>query len=211
MKRYVLVFIIILAGLYFRSAQETILVLRAIDGDTLELSDGERVRLIGIDTPEKGEFYSKEAQDRLHELTAGKQVRLTQGLDERDKYGRLLRYVFVENTFVNLVLIEEGYARAFPYKPGEEHEEIIAKAEEKAKEQNLGVWSGEMITYADQLAADPCELLGCPEGSKYAGSVNSNKFHLCSCRWAKRISEKNLICFKTSLDAAEKGYEPGCV
>jgi len=99
---------------------------RIIDGDTFELSTGEKVRLICIDTPETGEPGAQEATDFLTELILNKEVRLEKDISETDKYGRLLRYVWVnvsleggseseEEVFVNRILVREGYASVFRY------------------------------------------------------------------------------------------------
>ena len=74
---------------------ETSVVSRVIDGDTVELIDGERVRLIGIDTPEKGNKCYKESAIRLSELVEGKDVILERDVEDKDRYGRLLRFIFL--------------------------------------------------------------------------------------------------------------------
>jgi len=102
------------------------LVIRIIDGDTFELSTGEKVRLICIDTPETGEPGAQEATDFLTELILNKEVRLEKDISETDRYGRLLRYVWVnvsleggseseQEVFVNRELVKEGYAEVFRY------------------------------------------------------------------------------------------------
>src|SRR4030042_2567140 len=86
------------------STNEGILVTRVIDGDTIEIEGGQKVRYIGIDTPEKVDprpsvqCYGKEAAAKNKELVEGKRVRLEKDVSETDKYGRLLRYVFVGDT-----------------------------------------------------------------------------------------------------------------
>ena len=111
-----------------------------IDGDTFVLRNGERVRLVGVDTPEIGEFYHDEATNRLRELIEGEQVILEMDVENRDRYNRLLRYVYVNDTFINLILVEEGYARAYPYYPNLRYEMEFSEAEERAKNLELGMW-----------------------------------------------------------------------
>ena len=53
-----------------------------------------------------------------------------------------------------------------------------------------------------------CASLGCPDDTLYVGSLNSDKYHECTCKWAQKISEKNLACFKSKQDAEDKGYKP---
>ena len=80
---------------------EQALVIRVIDGDTIELQDGSRVRYLGIDTPETDEYYYTEATAKNRELVEGKIVELQSGKRDQDKYDRLLRYVYVNGVFVN--------------------------------------------------------------------------------------------------------------
>lgn len=123
------------------------LVSRAIDGDTIELSSGDRVRYIGMDAPETVDprkpvqCFGVEAAKRNRELVEGKSVRLEKDMSERDKYGRLLRYVFLaDGTFVNLELVKEGYATAFTYPPDVKYSGEFVKAEADARAANLGLW-----------------------------------------------------------------------
>ena len=90
----------------------TYLVTRIVDGDTLELGNGETVRLVGIDTPEVGQCGYDAASVALARLAAGKQVRLGRSDEDRDHYGRLLRYVDVGSTDAGLRLIRSGLAIA---------------------------------------------------------------------------------------------------
>lgn len=88
-------------------------VARVVDGDTIDLSDGTTVRLIGIDAPERGVCGHGEATSRLRQLVEGKAVTLVPGArQDRDRYGRLLRYVEVDGLDVDLTMIREGHATA---------------------------------------------------------------------------------------------------
>ena len=113
---------------------------RVIDGDTFVLENNETIRLIGINTPERGESYYEEAKNRLRELVEGKQVILEDDVDNRDAYGRLLRYAYVNGAFVNLIMVQEGYARAYPYRNNLRHVEEFADAEERARNSRLRIW-----------------------------------------------------------------------
>jgi micrococcal nuclease len=85
-------------------------VVRSVpDGDTLVLSNGERVRLLGLDAPERGEDFSEEARNRLLELTQGKELRF-EACSRKDRYGRILALVRAGELNVNMVLLEEGLA-----------------------------------------------------------------------------------------------------
>ena len=119
---------------------EEALVVRAIDGDTIELADGRRVRYLGIDTPEQGEFYANEASARNKELVEGKLVELQRGNRNRDDYGRLLRYVYIDGVFVNAELVAQGYAIAYIFDPDEKYSQVLVQLEQYAKLRNVGVW-----------------------------------------------------------------------
>jgi len=125
-------------------------VTRVIDGDTIEVSlEGIicKVRYIGIDTPETVhpsqpvECFGKEASDKNSALVAGKIVKLEKDVSETDKYGRLLRYVWVGDIFVNDYLVRQGYAYASTYPPDVKYADQFAQAQEEAIENNRGLWA----------------------------------------------------------------------
>jgi endonuclease YncB( thermonuclease family) len=126
-------------------------VQRVIDGDTFKLTDGTNVRLIGIDAPDSGEICSAEATQKLTSLIAGETVYLEKDVSETDTYGRLLRYVYVNNIFVNLELVYYGFAYAVSYPPDVAYDSQLADAEENAVNNNRGcLWK---INYIDDDGA----------------------------------------------------------
>ena len=82
-----------------------IYVSTVIDGDTIRISTGERVRFICIDTPEKGEYYYTEATNYLKGLILNEEITLVKDVSEIDRYGRLLRYIYLRDTFINYELV----------------------------------------------------------------------------------------------------------
>jgi len=132
------------------------LVVRVIDGDTIdvETEDGvQRVRLIGIDTPETVDprkpvqCFGKEASAKAKELLEGEKVMLEADFsqDERDKYDRLLRYVFLpDGRNFDLVLIEEGYAREYTYNTPYKYQQEFKEAERIAQENKRGLWADDV-------------------------------------------------------------------
>ncbi len=123
-------------------------VTRVIDGDTVVLEGGEHVRYIGMDTPETVDprkpvqCFGVEAVRRNKEFALGKSVRLVKDVSDRDRYGRLLRYVYLENgTFVNLELVKEGYARASTFPPDVKFASEFVAAEKAAREAKRGLWA----------------------------------------------------------------------
>jgi len=130
-------------GLWYadNNVYEQALVTKVIDGDTVELADGRRVRYLGIDTPESGEYYAEEATARNKELVEGKTVELQRGDRDQDEYGRLLRYVYIDGVFVNAELIVQGYATAYIFDPDDRYSQILVQLEQYAKMKNRGLWS----------------------------------------------------------------------
>ena len=128
--------------------ERTVLVLRVVDGDTIDLATGEHVRYVGVNTPEMVDprrpvqCFGKEASERNRELMEGKRVRLEKDISETDKYGRLLRYVYVGDVFVNLARVEEGFARVSIFPPDVKYQEKFLEAERRAREEKRGLWSG---------------------------------------------------------------------
>lgn len=135
------------------SPTTTVLALRAdqatvvsiTDGDTIRvtLADGtnEPVRLIGIDAPESGQPFSAEAKDLLTSLLEGQTVRLVRDESDRDNFGRLLRYVYLGEQFVNRLMVESGLAVARAYPPDTAHSASLDGAANDAEISALGLWS----------------------------------------------------------------------
>jgi micrococcal nuclease len=123
-----------------------------VDGDTIDIAIGgntERVRLIGINTPEtkhptKGvECFGPEASAYAKQLLpAGTALRVERDVEARDKYGRLLLYVYIANSnvFVNLDLVMNGYARPMVFEPNTAHMADFAQAATQAELRNVGLW-----------------------------------------------------------------------
>lgn len=126
------------------SEEELILVKRVVDGDTIVFENREVARYIGIDTPEnsqKDDCFVKESTNKNKELVEGKKVRLEKDISERDKYQRLLRYVYVGDLFVNDYLVRNGYAKVSTYPPDVRYQQQFIESEKYARENNLGLWS----------------------------------------------------------------------
>lgn len=137
-----------------------ILVTKVIDGDTIELENKERVRLIGIDTPEA--WYSrklerdakrtktnceaimamgKKATAFTKSLVGGKRVRLEFDAEKRDRYDRVLAYVYLlDGRFLNAELLREGYAQIYTFVPNVKHVELFRKLQKEAQENKRGFW-----------------------------------------------------------------------
>jgi len=144
-----LVGLIIFTGLYFLgNAREEGFVVKVIDGDTIVLNNSEKVRLLGINAPEKGELYYGEAKERLKELVLNKKVFLERDEEDRDRYGRLLRYVYLGDEMVNLKMLREGYATLYLVGERLRYERDLEEAEMEARKMRRGLWS--------QTSEHPC-------------------------------------------------------
>jgi micrococcal nuclease len=135
------------------ASTEAFLVTKVIDGDTIALENGEKVRYLGINTPElhhpkkEVECFAYQAYEKNKELVLGKKVFLQKDISEKDKYGRLLRYVFLdekmstdEGSFVNLYLVKNGFAYAATFPPNVKYTDLFLKAQKEAYQKNLGLW-----------------------------------------------------------------------
>ena len=126
-------------------------VVHHVDGDTLDVELGdtvERVRLVGIDTPEsvipgvEPECFGPEASRRLARLApVGTSVRVERDIEARDSYGRLLGYLYVGDVMVNLVLVAEGYARVLRIPPNTAFAPEFAAAQRDARRDRLAMWA----------------------------------------------------------------------
>lgn len=185
---FVLLILILICGCAKNELEGSFKVIKVVDGDTLDLNNSKRVRFSGINTPETGECFYQEAKDKLTGLVLGKDVFLEKDRSDTGKYGRLLRYVYVEDVFVNAFLVENGYARVFDkYKEDTKKYEELKELENIAKTNKLGLWS--------------CE--DNKEDCLYVGSKNSNTYHKPDCKFAKKIKPENLICYKSESEVKD--------
>lgn len=141
-----------LSEIDYRSMQQAT-VSRVIDGDTIELETGEKVRYIGVDTPETKhpnkpvQCFGREAAQKNKELVEGKEILLEKDVSETDRYGRLLRYIYLPNPeatdeaiFVNELLIEQGFAQVITYPPDVKYHQLLLQAQQQAQSENKGLW-----------------------------------------------------------------------
>jgi endonuclease YncB( thermonuclease family) len=128
----------------------TVTVASITDGDTFRviLADGtnEPVRLIGIDSPESGEHLYSEAKEFLASLLDGNEVILVADVSDTDTFGRLLRYVYVGDLFVNLEMVKSGYAIAVEYPPDTAESGALGAAAQVAEGEALGLWAATTTT-----------------------------------------------------------------
>jgi micrococcal nuclease len=167
-------------------------VSKVIDGDTIELADGKRVRYLGIDTPEKGESYYNEAKHLNDILVKNQPVYMVFGNHKEDKYNRYLGYVFVNGYFVNGMLVREGLANVYMVDLTNDFGKMLIGLQKQAREEKKGIWSRtfKLETY-------------------YVGNKTSRTFHRPDCKLANRIIKQNKVTFQRRDDALDQGYSPG--
>lgn len=143
-----------------KPAEAFFVVKRVVDGDTVILADGRKVRMIGIDTPESRnnrklkrdmEKMRKDADTIIalgkrsaqftRSLTEGKRVRLEFDIEKQDRYGRTLAYLYTEGgTFVNAEIIKEGYAQTLTVPPNIKYKALFAQLQREARAAERGLW-----------------------------------------------------------------------
>ncbi|MBU4284847.1 thermonuclease family protein [Patescibacteria group bacterium] len=168
-------------------------ITRVIDGDTIEIEGGERIRYIGIDTPETVDprkpvqCFGVEASNKNKELVEGKEIRLEKDITDRDKYDRLLRYVWVGDAFINLELVKQGFAYSYSYPPDIKYQDQFVKAQQEAREAKRGLWNAcPTTTEQEESVLPPAEQKEEPASSSclIKGNISSSGekiYHLPGC------------------------------
>lgn len=168
------------------------------DGDTIVLSSGEKVRYLGINAPEiphedqAGEIFGWEARNFNKRLVYHKKIRLEFDQVRRDRYMRLLAYVFLKDgTFVNAEMIRQGYAYVLYVRPNTKFFKFFLKLQQSAIKRRVGLWS----KIKDQKYL-------------FIGNRRSRRFHSRTCPFGNKIGPRNRILFKSLFDAFRNGYTP---
>ncbi len=181
-----------LAVLLFYPKDEGWKVKTIIDGDTIVLGNGEEIRYIGIDTPEKSDPYFEEAKELNTKLVEGKRVSLEYDLETKDGYFRTLAYVWVGNVLVNAELTKQGLACVYSSRPNLRYVDYLCSAQRQARNAKIGIWS---IPVAEKE-------------EHYLGNKYSLRFHRPDCEYALQMADKNKIVFKTRDEALDSCYSP---
>jgi len=178
---------------YFHPFSRQSGVKAVIDGDTIELSNGERVRYIGIDTPEKDQAFYREATLENQELLKKGKLKLEYDKDQKDNWGRTLAYVWIDTVMVNAEMIKMGLASVYMISPNFKYKDELTSCQKQARINKLGIWT---------IPVSPEKY--------YVASKHSRGlvFHRPGCQWAQKISDSNLMRFETRDQALDLGYSP---
>lgn len=192
-------------------------VVNVVDGDTIKIETGETVRYIGIDTPETVhpdkpvQCYGKEASDKNTALVERKVVELEKDISEKDKYGRLLRYIWLNDVLINEVLVREGYAQSSTYPPDVKYQNRFVEAQRFAREEQKGLWGSTCtITSTPKPTSKPTQstiqgdvtqpdggdgtyVCNCSKTCSQMSSCTEAQYQLNVCGCSKRDADKDGI------------------
>lgn len=133
-------FVVLLLSSACQQPSDMAVVTEVIDGDTIVIEGGCHVRYIGIDAPESDELYYLQAKQINEDLIAGRKVRLESDISDKDNYGRLLRYVYVGDNFVNAEIVRQGCAWSVAYPPDVKYQVYLEAVEDEARQTKRGLW-----------------------------------------------------------------------
>lgn len=171
-------------------------VVNVVDGDTIKVETGETVRYIGIDTPETVHpdkpvmCYGGEASVKNTELVEGKIVEMEKDISEKDRYGRLLRYIWLGDALINELLVREGYAASSSFPPDIKYQDRFVEAQRLARQEQKGLWSSACATTATltptkkPVQSTPNSPAGASGGS-YACNCSKTCAQMSSCAEAQ--------------------------
>lgn len=177
-----------------RKPSDRFTVKAVIDGDTIELAGGDKLRLLSIDTPERGEPFYDEACGFLAELALGKTARIEYANVRRDRYGRLLGYLYIDTVFVNEAILAQGLGNLYLFKDTDQNRKetgLLLAAQREAIAAGRGVWS---------LPKNPEDY--------YIASVNSFRFHRPGCGSISKLKPANARILQAREEALMEGLSP---
>lgn len=186
-------------------------VKRVVDGDTFETDKGEKVRLIGMNTPETVkpnspvEKYGKEASAYSKKQLTGKTVYLFADAGDKDKYGRLLRYVFIKGgaEMYNETMLKEGYANTMTIPPNVMFAKTFVETEREARNKGKGLWSGGDAK-SDQKKTGSAASCKDPQIKGNINAKNEKIYHLPGGKSYSQTKAEMMFC--TEEAASDAGF-----
>lgn len=171
---------------------------QVVDGDTIYLDTGEKVRFVGVNTPERGVEGYIASKNFVQKFCLNKKI----GLDvdnskNHDKYGRTLAVVIVDGKNLNEMLLKEGLAEVMYIPPSEFYPFN---------------WAGDSThipsSYSTYSHTHSNKASSSSDSGSYVGNSNSGKFHKSTCKWGQKTAEHNRVYFKSRDLAISQGYQP---
>lgn len=169
------------------------------DGDSIRLQNNREVRYIGIDAPEiapdthRCEYLAHTARAFNNKLLKDQGIRLTQDVVKKDRYGRILAYVFLQDgRMVNALMVEKGLAYLMTHPPNTKYRSILLNCQRKAMQADIALW----------------QRLPKTTKRRYIGNRRSYRFHTPDCRFGNKISPGNRVVFRSLYEAFWQGYSP---
>ncbi|WP_368659109.1 thermonuclease family protein [Metabacillus halosaccharovorans] len=196
-------------------------VTKVVDGDTLHVmisGKKETIRLLLVDTPEtvhptkQVQPFGPEASNYMKEKLNGEEVQVELGIGERDKYGRLLAYVYRDNQMINKLLLEKGLARvAYVFEPNTKYIDEFNEIQKQAQNEQVGIWSLENYAtengFQDETQVENDDTVN--SGCTIKGNINSKGekiYHTMQSPSYNVTKPEELFC--TEKEAVEAGYRP---
>ncbi len=181
------------------------IVVRVVDGHTITLQiDGKTrtIRYIGIDTAmvytcsKPLAFCSQASREQNSKLVEGKLVRLEKDISDEDRFGNLLRYVWIGDVMVNAELVNNGYAQAIGMPPDIKYYDLLLEMQQQAKLAGKGLWGTDDY------------VVRAPVPGMFVGDRTSMKYHEWNCELVKNIYDQNRMFFSSVANAIARGYLP---
>jgi micrococcal nuclease len=184
--------------------QEEAVLLRVIDGDTIEVTGPEigektHVRLLGINTPEKNMPFSNESKKFLSQFV-NKTIILERDFEDTDKYDRKLRYLLYNEDLINTQILESGFANSY-YTPGLKYEKELLNAESQAKNLGIGIW-----THSNEKCSSCIILRDLNYTSEFFTIANNCSFNCSLSGWFVKDAGRNTFYLSSLNPHAEKTY-----
>jgi endonuclease YncB( thermonuclease family) len=178
--------------------EESAVCTKVVDGDTIYLDNGEKVRFVGVNTPERGVEGYVASKNFVQKLCLNKKV----GIDiddskHSDRYGRTLGVVIVDGKNVNEMLLKEGLAEIMYMPPSEFYPYNWADS---------STYTPDSYTTYSNTHSD--ESSGHSDSGSYIANTNTGKFHESSCKWGQKTAEHNRVYLNSRSDAISQGYKP---
>lgn len=181
--------------------EESAVCTKVVDGDTIYLDNGEKIRFVGVNTPERGVEGYIASKNFVQKLCLNKKV----GIDiddskHSDRYGRTLGVVIVDGKNVNEMLLKEGLAEIMYMPPSEFYPYDWANSDTHVASTHSSSSSSSHPTSADSTSSSA--------SASYVGNSNTGKFHEPSCSSVSKMSDRNKVFFSSRSDAVNQGYNP---